>query len=47
METAVLGETGMDGRMRRDYTLGGIKYIVMGHNAVRGAAGCAVSTPNY
>lgn len=32
----------MYGRMRRDSALGGIKYIVMGHNTVRGAAGCAV-----
>ncbi|MHC1586497.1 MAG: aspartate-semialdehyde dehydrogenase [Candidatus Hecatellaceae archaeon] len=30
------------GRIRRDEALGGIKYIVLGHNTVRGAAGCSV-----
>lgn len=30
------------GRIRRDPALGGIKYIVLGHNTIRGAAGCAV-----
>ena len=30
------------GRIRRDPALRGIKYIVLGHNTIRGAAGCAV-----
>jgi len=30
------------GRIRRDPALGGIKYVVLGHNTIRGAAGCAV-----
>jgi len=30
------------GRIRRDLALGGIKYIVLGHNTIRGAAGCAI-----
>lgn len=30
------------GRIRRDSALDGIKYIVLGHNTIRGAAGCAV-----
>jgi len=30
------------GRIRRDLAFGGIKYIVLGHNTIRGAAGCAV-----
>ena len=32
------------GRIRRDPALGGVKYLVLGHNLVRGAAGCAVLT---
>ncbi|MBS7645082.1 MAG: aspartate-semialdehyde dehydrogenase [Candidatus Bathyarchaeia archaeon] len=30
------------GRVRRDHALEGLKYIVLGHNTIRGAAGCAV-----
>mgnify|MGYP000344840063 CR=1 FL=1 len=30
------------GRIRREEALNGIKYIVLGHNTVRGAAGCSV-----
>jgi aspartate-semialdehyde dehydrogenase len=30
------------GRIREDPVLGGIKYLVLGHNLIRGAAGCAV-----
>jgi len=30
------------GRVRRDSALGGVKYIVLGHNTIRGAAGCGV-----
>jgi len=30
------------GRIRRDYALNGIKYIVLGHNTLRGAAGTGV-----
>ena len=30
------------GRLRKDSALGGIKYVVLGHNTVRGAAGCSI-----
>jgi aspartate-semialdehyde dehydrogenase len=30
------------GRVRRDPVFEGVKYVVLGHNTVRGAAGCAV-----
>ena len=30
------------GRVRRDPVLDGVKYVALGHNMVRGAAGCAV-----
>lgn len=32
------------GRVRKDEALGGVKYVVLGHNLVRGASGCAVLT---
>lgn len=35
------------GRIRRDPALNGIKYIVMGHNTIRGAAGCAILNAEY
>lgn len=30
------------GRVRRDLALDGIKYVVLGHNTLRGAAGCSI-----
>ncbi|RLI24663.1 MAG: aspartate-semialdehyde dehydrogenase [Candidatus Hecatellales archaeon] len=30
------------GRVREDRSLGGVKYLVLGHNTIRGAAGCSV-----
>jgi aspartate-semialdehyde dehydrogenase len=30
------------GRIRRDEALDGVKYLVLGHNTIRGAAGCSV-----
>lgn len=30
------------GRLRRDYALNGVKYVVLGHNTLRGAAGTGV-----
>ncbi len=35
------------GRVRRDPVFAGVKYIVMGHNTVRGAAGCAILNAEY
>lgn len=35
------------GRIRRDKALNGIKYVLLGHNTVRGAAGCAILTAEY
>jgi aspartate-semialdehyde dehydrogenase len=40
--TAGRGMAVVVGRIRRDPALGGIKYIVLGHNTIRGAAGCAI-----
>lgn len=30
------------GRIHRDDTIGGVKYVVLGHNLIRGAAGCSI-----
>ena len=30
------------GRVRKDVALDGVKYVTLGHNTIRGAAGCAV-----
>ncbi|RLI45885.1 aspartate-semialdehyde dehydrogenase [Candidatus Bathyarchaeota archaeon] len=35
------------GRVRKDSALKGIKYIVLGHNTIRGAAGCGVLNAEY
>ncbi|MEM0314419.1 MAG: Asd/ArgC dimerization domain-containing protein, partial [Candidatus Bathyarchaeia archaeon] len=35
------------GRIRRDPALDGIKYIVLGHNTIRGAAGCSILNAEY
>jgi aspartate-semialdehyde dehydrogenase len=35
------------GRVRRDEVLEGIKYIVLGHNTIRGAAGCSILNAEY
>ncbi len=35
------------GRVREDSALGGVKYIVLGHNTIRGAAGCAILNAEY
>lgn len=35
------------GRIRRDPDLDGFKYIVLGHNTVRGAAGCSILNSEY
>ncbi len=35
------------GRVRKDSALKGVKYIVLGHNTVRGAAGCGVLNAEY
>ena len=35
------------GRIRRDEVLEGIKYIVLGHNTARGAAGCSILNSEY
>jgi len=36
------GMTVSVGRVRKDAGLGGVKYIVLGHNLVRGGAGCSI-----
>ena len=36
------GMTVSVGRVRRDQALGGVKYMVLGHNLVRGGAGCSI-----
>ncbi|MEM3640509.1 MAG: aspartate-semialdehyde dehydrogenase, partial [Candidatus Bathyarchaeia archaeon] len=35
------------GRVRKDPALGGVKYIVLGHNTIRGAAGCSILNAEY
>jgi aspartate-semialdehyde dehydrogenase len=35
------------GRVRKDSALKGVKYIVLGHNTIRGAAGCGVLNAEY
>ncbi len=35
------------GRVRSDDALNGVKYIALGHNTIRGAAGCAVLNAEY
>jgi aspartate-semialdehyde dehydrogenase len=35
------------GRIRPDTALAGIKFVVVGHNTVRGAAGCAILNAEY
>ncbi|MEM3522388.1 MAG: aspartate-semialdehyde dehydrogenase [Candidatus Bathyarchaeia archaeon] len=35
------------GRVRKDPVFNGIKYIVIGHNLIRGAAGCSVLNAEY
>jgi aspartate-semialdehyde dehydrogenase len=35
------------GRLRRDEGIGGIKFVVMGHNTIRGGAGCAILNAEY
>lgn len=35
------------GRIREDTALSGIKYVLLGHNTVRGAAGCSILNSEY
>jgi aspartate-semialdehyde dehydrogenase len=35
------------GRLRKDDCIGGVKFIVIGHNTIRGAAGCAILDAEY
>ncbi len=35
------------GRVRKDPALIGVKYVVLGHNTIRGAAGCGVLNAEY
>lgn len=35
------------GRVRKDPVLKGVKYVVLGHNTIRGAAGCGVLNAEY
>jgi aspartate-semialdehyde dehydrogenase len=35
------------GRIRKDAALEGIKYTVLGHNTIRGAAGCSILNSEY
>ena len=35
------------GRLRKDPVLGGVKFIALGHNTIRGAAGCGVLNGEY
>ncbi len=35
------------GRVRKDPALGGVKFIALGHNTIRGAAGCGILNAEY
>ena len=35
------------GRVRKDPALMGVKYVVLGHNTIRGAAGCGILNAEY
>ena len=35
------------GRIRKDHVLNGIKFMALGHNTIRGAAGCGVLNAEY
>jgi aspartate-semialdehyde dehydrogenase len=35
------------GRVRKDLVLGGVKFIALGHNTIRGAAGCGILNAEY
>ncbi len=35
------------GRVRKDSVLGGVKFVALGHNTIRGAAGCGVLNAEY
>ena len=35
------------GRIRKDTVLDGVKFVVLGHNTIRGAAGCGVLNAEY
>jgi aspartate-semialdehyde dehydrogenase len=41
------GMSAVVGRIRKDPVLNGIKFIVLGHNTIRGAAGCGVLNAEY
>lgn len=41
------GMSAVVGRIRSDHALGGIKFVVVGHNTIRGAAGCAILNAEY
>jgi aspartate-semialdehyde dehydrogenase len=41
------GMSAVVGRIRRDQALGGVKFIVLGHNTIRGAAGCSILNAEY
>lgn len=35
------------GRVRKDFAFGGVKFVALGHNTIRGAAGCGVLNAEY
>jgi aspartate-semialdehyde dehydrogenase len=35
------------GRIRKDPVLNGIKFVALGHNTIRGAAGCGILNGEY
>ncbi len=41
------GMSAVVGRIRKDPALGGVKFIVLGHNTIRGAAGCSILNAEY
>jgi aspartate-semialdehyde dehydrogenase len=41
------GMSAVVGRIRKDPVLNGVKFVVLGHNTIRGAAGCGVLNAEY
>ena len=41
------GMSAVVGRVRKDPVMGGVKFIALGHNTIRGAAGCGVLNAEY
>jgi aspartate-semialdehyde dehydrogenase len=41
------GMSAVVGRVRKDPVFKGVKFVALGHNTIRGAAGCAILNAEY